>query len=109
MLFRSDEENNTDTKIQKINGVSKPKVNIEVDEEGKHFVVIASDDEKLSQIEFKLNQDDSQVYALNLDDMNLNEIEYKLPMELEAGDNILEVTVHNSNGITEYVGVRVRK
>lgn len=104
-----DEENNTDTKSQKINGVSKPKVSIETDEGVNHFVIYASDDEQLTKIEFKLNQDDAQVYELNLKDMNLKELEYTLPMELQEGDNVLEATVYNSNGITEYAGVRIRK
>ena len=102
-----DENNNTDTKVQKINGVSKPKV--EINSDGQHFIITASDDEKLSKIEFKLNQDDSQTYQLNLEEMDLKELEYTLPMELQAGDNVIEVTVYNSNGITEYSAARYIK
>lgn len=102
-----DENNNTDTKVQKINGVSKPKV--EINSDGQHFIITASDDEKLSKIEFKLNQDDSQTFQLNLEEMDLKELEYTLPMELQAGDNVIEVTVYNSNGITEYSAARYIK
>lgn len=104
-----DENNNTDTKVQKINGVSKPKLEIDCDIEVKHFIIKASDDEQLSKVEFKLNYDDSQTYVLNLEDMNLKELEYTLPMEIQQGENILEVTVYNTNGLSSYSGVRLMK
>ena len=104
-----DENNNTDTKIQKINGISKPKVEIDYDDEVRHFVIKTSDDEQLSKVEFKLNQDESQIYVLNLEEMNLKELEYTLPMEMQVGENILEVTVYNINGLSEYSGVRLVK
>lgn len=101
-----DENNNTDTKVQKINGVSKPSVTINSD--GEHFIIDTSDDEKLSKIEFKLNQD-GQTYELNLDEMNLKELKYTLPMAMQSGDNVIEVTVYNSNGITNYSAARYIK
>lgn len=104
-----DENNNTDIKTQKINGVSKPKVNLDCNYEITHFIIKASDEEQLVKVEFKLNQDDNQTYVLNLQDMNMKELEYTLPMELQPGDNVLEVTVYNSNGLSAYSGVRVRK
>lgn len=103
-----DENNNTDTKVQKINGVSKPKLEITYDEEVKHFVIITSDDEKLSKIEFRMNEDE-QTYMLNLEEMDLKELNYTVPMEFEVGENILEVTVYNSNGISEYQAVKFVK
>lgn len=104
-----DEDNNTDTKVQKINGVSKPKLEIDLDETKMHFVIKASDDEKLSKIEFVLNQNDEEAYAINLEEKDLKELEYVLPMELKNGENLIEVTVYNSNGITENSGVRFFK
>lgn len=104
-----DEDNNIDKKVQKINGVSKPKLVIDIDDERKHFVINASDDEMLARIEFRLNQDDEKKYMLNLEEMNLKELEYVLPMELQTGENLLEVIVYNSNGVTEEAGVRYMK
>ena len=72
-----DEDNNTDTKVQKINGVSK----------------------------FRLNQDDNQYYTLNIADMNYNDIQYVLPMELQSGENTIEVTIKNASGVTEESGI----
>lgn len=104
-----DENNNIDTKRQKIEGISKPKVEIDFDDEIKHFVIKTSDDEQLSKVEFTLNQDEAQTYVLNLEEMNLKELEYILPMELEVGENILEVVVYNANGLSVYSGVRYIK
>ena len=102
-----DEDNNTDTKKQKINGVSKPKITMGIDEEREHFVIQASDDEKLSKLEFRLNEDDDQKFVLNLEEKNLKELQYVLPdtLKLKTGENIIEVTVYNSNGVSEKTGI----
>ena len=52
-----DENNNTDTKVQKINGVSKPTVSVTTDSEKTHFIIKATDDEKITKVEFRINQD----------------------------------------------------
>lgn len=100
-----DEDNNTDTKVQKINGVSKPKITVAVDDAKQHFVIKASDDEKITTIVFRLNQDDNQYYTLNIADMNYNDIQYVLPMELQSGENTIEVTIKNVSGVTEESGI----
>ena len=100
-----DENNNTDTKVQKINGVSKPKITVAVDDAKQHFVIKASDDEKITTIVFRLNQDDNQYYTLNIADMNYNDIQYVLPMELQSGENTIEVTIKNASGVTEESGI----
>lgn len=102
-----DENNNTDIKQQKINGVSKPKVSVSVDEQKEHFVIQASDDEKLSKIEFRLDQDENQEFVLNLEEKDMKELQYVLPdsLKLKAGENIIEVTVYNSNGVSEETGI----
>ena len=102
-----DENNNTDTKQQKINGVSKPKITIGIDEQQEHFVIQASDEEKLSKIEFRLDQDDEQTYELNLEERDLKELQYVLPddLKLKTGENTIEVTVYNSSGVSEETGL----
>lgn len=104
-----DEDNGTDTKVQKINGVSKPELIIDIDAELKHFIIKASDEEQLSKIEFRLNYEDAQVYELNLEEMNLKELEYTLEMEFQQGENIIEVTVYNTNGISNQRGAKFVK
>lgn len=101
-----DENNNTDTKQQKINGVSKPKITMGIDEQQQHFVIQASDEEQLSKIRFVLNKDEeNQSYFVNLEEQNLKEIQYVVPFELKQGENIIEVTVYNTNGVSEETGV----
>lgn len=102
-----DENNNTDIKQQKINGVSKPKIEIGIDEQQEHFVIQASDEEKLSKIEFILDQDENQKFILNLDEKDLKELQYTLPdkLRLKTGENTIEVKVYNSNGVSEQTGI----
>lgn len=102
-----DENNNTDTKQQKINGVAKPKVEVTVDEQKEHFVIKASDEDKISKFSFRLNQDESQEYEMDLKDKDFKEIEYILPdsLKLQPGENIIEVTVYNSNGVSTETGI----
>lgn len=105
-----DEHNKTDTKVQPIRGITKPKLTIELDDEKEHFIINASDDEKLSKIEFVLTQDDeSQPYRINLEDKDLKEIEYVVQKELQQGENIIEVTVYNSNNVTKEYAARFFK
>ena len=94
-----DEENHTDTKVQKIEGVAKPNLIIDLDSELKHFVIKTSDDAGLAKIEFKINQDDAQTYMLNLEEKDLKELNYIVPIEFISGDNFIEVKVYNKKGI----------
>lgn len=102
-----DENNNTDTKQQKINGVSKPKVEVTVDEQREHFVIKAFDEDKISKFSFRLNQDDNQVYEMDIEDKGYKELQYILPdtLKLQQGENTIEVTVYNSNGVAEETGL----
>lgn len=102
-----DENNNTDTKQQKINGVSKPKVEVSVDEQKEHFVIKASDEDKISKFSFRLNQDDSQEYEMNIEDKEFKELQYILPdsLKLQPGENTIEVTVYNANGVSTETGI----
>jgi len=104
-----DEFNNKDVKVQKINGVSKPKIILDVDQEVKHFVVKASDDEKIKKIEIRLNQDDNQKAELNLEDKDYNDVVFTLPYELQAGENYIEVKVYSSNDVSSELGMRYMK
>ena len=85
-----DVNNKTTTKQQSVKGVTKPKLTVTTD--GKNFIINASDDEKLEKVEFILN---GQGYRINL-----NEKEFQYSYPLEDGENKLEVTVYNSDGLT---------
>lgn len=104
-----DEDNNTDTKVQKINGVSKPKVSVTTDDSKSYFIIKASDDEKLTKVQFKINQDENKEYFFNLDSYDMKEFEFTTNTSnvylLQQGENLIEVTVTNSDGVTEETGV----
>ena len=102
-----DEDNNTDTKVQKINGVSKPRISVAIDESKSYFVIKASDDEKISKVQFKINQDDTKEYFFNLDSYDYKDFEFatKDIYQLQQGENTIEVTVTNSDGVTEESGI----
>lgn len=104
-----DVDNNMDTKTQKINGVSKPEIEIDIDDNNEHFIIRASDDEKLERIELILNYNEDKKYIIDLSDKDMKELEYTLPIDMEIGDNILEATVYNSNNISSYSGVKFVK
>lgn len=104
-----DEDNNTETKEQKINGVAKPKLEVDIDDAREHFVIRTSDDVQLGRVEIILNQDEEQSYLLNLKEMNLKELEYVLPIELQPGENLIEVTVYNIDDISTETGIRFVK
>ncbi len=58
----------------------------------KHFVISASDEVQLGRMEIRLNEDDSQVYVLNLkEEKDIKELEYTFPIELQIGENLIEV------------------
>lgn len=85
-----DINNKTTTKQQDVNGVTKPQLTVTTD--GQNFIIDATDDEKLEKVEFILN---GQGYRINI-----NNKEFKYSYPLEEGENKLEVTVYNSNGLT---------
>ena len=90
------------------NGVSKPTVSVTTDSEKTHFIIKATDDEKITKVEFRINQDKEQEYELNLDSLDYKEFEYVVKediYELKQGENLIEVTVTNSDGVTEETGV----
>lgn len=104
-----DEDNNTETKEQKINGVSKPKVEVDIDDAREHFVISASDEVQLARMEIRLNEDDGQIYVLNLKDKDIKELKYTFPIELQIGENLIEVTIYNINDVLTGTAVRFVK
>lgn len=97
-----DVNNQTETKIQKIKGVSKPKLDVTTD--GEHFIIKASDEIGLQKIEFVINEDPSKKYRLQITE---KEFEYKFP--LEEGENKIQITVYNSEDMTAVSKVKFPK
>ena len=106
-----DINNNTETKEQEVKGVTKPTVTINRTE--NNFVINASDEEGLTRIEVRVDQDDNQQFLIDLEKVYPNvedrkQFEYS-GFALHDGRNTLEVTVYNVNGVSEEAGVLVNK
>lgn len=97
-----DINNNTETKEQEINGVTKPKLEVTTDGSA-NFIIKASDEQGLKKVEFIING--TEKYRLNLD--GRKELEYAYP--LHDGENKLEVTVYNQSDVTEKFKAKVTK
>lgn len=104
-----DENNQTYTKEQMINGVSKPKIEIAVDETQTHFVVNATDEEQIKEIEVRIDQDDNKLVILDVKDQNLKEWKYTIPLVLHEGANFIEVKVTNTSDVSEEIGAKFTK
>ena len=112
-LIVVDIENNTQTEEQEIKAVTKPKLNITVDQAGENFIIKASDEEGVKRIEFTINADseNAERNSLDLDKVfpieERKEFEYAYP--LREGDNNLIIRAYNESGVYEEARVMFRK
>lgn len=94
-----DINNQTETKEQEINGVTKPKLDVTTD--GESFIIKASDEQGLTKVEFIINE--VEKYRLDLEGElspeDRKEFEYAYP--LHEGENKLQITVYNESDISE--------
>lgn len=97
-----DSNNQTTTKVQEVNGVTKPKLTVTL-EGAENFVIKASDEQGLKRMELII--DGTKKYKADLS--GKTEFEYKVP--LKEGENKLEVTVYNVNDISETSKKKVTK
>lgn len=97
-----DVNNESSTKTQEINGVTRPKVEVTTDG-SDNFIIHATDEQGLQKIEFIINENEK--YMLNLD--GRKELEYPYP--LHDGENRLEIRVYNINDVNETSKVLVNK
>ena len=95
-----DQNNETKTKEQEVNGVTKPKLEVTTDG-SSNFIIKASDEQGIKKVEFIINE--TEKFRINLQDAlpleERKEFEYSYP--LHEGENKLEVTVYNENDVTE--------
>ena len=107
-----DINNTTETKEQEVKGVTKPTVEVSLDESKTHFVVNASDDEGITRVEIRIDEDDNQKYLFNLEEIysqdQRKQFEYG-GFELHDGENKIEVTVYNESGVSETAKILVNK
>ena len=87
-----DINNNSKTLKKKVKGVTKP--TLEVTQDGSQFLIKASDEIGLDKLTFILN---GQGYLVRVEGEKEKEFRY----DLQPGDNTLEVTAYNVEGVTE--------
>lgn len=108
-LIVVDIDNNTETEEQEVKAVTKPKLDVTVDETGENFVIRATDEEAVKRIEFIINEDERN--SLDLDKVfskeERKEFEYKYP--LREGENKLIIRAYNESGVYEESRVMFRK
>lgn len=97
-----DASNNTETKVQEVQGIKKPKLTVTTDG-SSNFIIKASDEQGLKRIELII--DETKKYKADL--TGRTEFEYKVP--IKEGENKLEVTVYNENDVSETSKKKVTK
>lgn len=98
-----DVNNSTETQKQEVQGITKPTLEVTTDGEA-NFIIKGSDEEGLEKIEVIIN--DTEKYRDDL--TGKTECEYKIPFK-EQGETRMEVTIYNTNGLTEKAKVKVSK
>lgn len=89
-----DVNNETITKEQKVKGVTKPTIDIGVDDAHEYYLITISDETGLERVEFTIRGEERTVTVEN------GETELKYKLKLNDGDeNRLEITAYNVDGI----------
>ncbi len=89
-----DVNNETITKEQKVKGVTKPTIDIGVDDAHEYYLITISDETGLERVEFTIRGEQKTVTVEN------GETELKYKLKLNDGDeNKLEITAYNVDGI----------
>lgn len=88
-----DKDNKTITKEQKVKGVVKPEIQVKLDEKQENFLITITDDSGLERVEFVRNGENKTIKASE------NQKEMKIKLPLKDGENIVEITAYNLDGI----------
>ena len=100
-----DVDNNMETKVQEIQGVVEPTIEITTNEDYTQYLVTVSDEIGLSELTIVMNEDENQTVT-----QELSGTEFKFSINIvENSDNIMEVTVTNSSGVQANQVVRCTK
>ena len=103
-----DVNNKTETKVQDVKGVTKPKVTMSTD--GKeNFIIKASDNEGIARIEFTLNNGEKEVKDITNELPIEERKEYECKYPMVDGENKLKVEVFNESGVSTVKGGKVVK
>ena len=89
-----DVNNETITKEQKVKGVTKPTITVELDETKENYIITITDDTGLEKVDFLIRGEEKTVTVED----GKTELKYKLGLK-EGNDNVLEITASNVDGI----------
>jgi len=88
-----DKNNETITKEQKVKGVVKPKIQVKLDDNKENFLITITDESGLDRVEFVINGENKNIKA------NEDQKELKIKLPLKEGQNMVEITAYNLDGI----------
>ena len=89
-----DVNNETITKEQKVKGVTKPTITVELDETKENYIITITDDTGLEKVDFVIRGEERTVTVED----GKTELKYRLGLK-EGNDNVLEITAYNVDGI----------
>ena len=89
-----DVNNETITKEQKVKGVTKPTIDIGIDDAQEYYLITISDETGLERVEFTIRGEQKTVTVENGE----TELKYKLKLN-DRDENRLEITAYNVDGI----------
>ena len=89
-----DVNNETITKEQKVKGVTKPTITVELDETKENYIITITDDTGLEKVDFLIRGEEKTVTVED----GKTELKNKLGLK-EGNDNVLEITAYNVDGI----------
>lgn len=98
-IMAVDEDNASTTKKQKVRGVTKPTVTITTD--GTNLIVHAEDEGKLEKVVVTFNGEEKTLQV------NDKQFEYSVP--IVDGENNIEATAYNENGISSTYRAKCKK
>ena len=87
-----DVNNTTETKVQETNGVSIPKIDIELNGEQTSYIIKVTDEIELKEVIITLDDDENKKYGQKISG---KEFQFEIP--LKEGDNKMKVEVTNSD------------
>lgn len=90
-VYVTDMNGNEENKEQLVIGDTEPELKIGTDGIS-NYVVKASDDEQLTKITIKINEETQEI--------EINDKEFEISLPIPAGNSIIDVTVYNLNGLS---------
>lgn len=100
-----DVNNASITKEQKVRGVTKPTIDVDVDEAQENYLITINDEAGLERVDFVIRGEEKTITVEEKD----TELKYRIQL-MEGDENRLEITAYNIQGVaSETVRVKAEK